>query len=180
MLDALGVATREVRLPEDLVGLDGLILPGGESTAMRTLLHRWDLVKPIKALAKRGAPILGTCAGAIILATRIVDGDEPVLSLLDVEVRRNAFGRQLESFETNLSMEGLGANGRSRTIRAVFIRAPEIVKVGPSARAVAALDDGRIVAARQGRIMGIAFHPEITGETGVHRWLVEEAIAARP
>ena len=180
MLDALGVATREVRLPEDLVGLDGLILPGGESTAMRTLLHRWDLVKPIKALAKRGAPILGTCAGAIILATRIADGDEPVLSLLDVEVRRNAFGRQLESFETNLTMEGLGANGRSRTIRAVFIRAPEIVKVGPSARAVAALDDGRIVAARQGRIMGIAFHPEITGETGVHRWLVDEAIAARP
>jgi 5'-phosphate synthase pdxT subunit len=129
-------------------------------------------------LAKRGAPILGTCAGTILLATKIADGDEPVLSLLDIEVRRNAFGRQLESFETSLVMEGFGKEGRPRTIQAVFIRAPEIVKVGPSARAVATLEDGRIVAARQGRILGIAFHPEITGETGVHRWLVTEALAA--
>jgi 5'-phosphate synthase pdxT subunit len=178
MLESLGATAREVRLPADLDQVDGLILPGGESTAMRKLLHRWDLVKPIKGLAKRGAPILGTCAGAILLATKIADGDEPVLSLLDVEVRRNAFGRQLESFETNLVMEGFGTDGRSRTVRAVFIRAPEIVKVGPSARAVAALEDGRIVAARQGRILGIAFHPEITGETGVHHWLVAEAAAA--
>lgn len=177
LLEALGVTAREVRLPADLDGVDGLILPGGESTAMRKLLNRWDLVKPIKALAKRGAPILGTCAGAILLATKIADGDEPVLSLLDVEVRRNAFGRQLESFETNLVMEGLGNDGRSRTTHAVFIRAPEIVNVGPSARAVAALEDGRIVAARQGRILGIAFHPEITRETGVHRWLIAEASA---
>lgn len=178
MLESLGATAREVRLPADLDQVDGLILPGGESTAMRKLLHRWNLVKPIKGLAKRGAPILGTCAGAILLATKIADGDDPVLSLLDVEVRRNAFGRQLESFETNLVMEGFGSDGRSRTVRAVFIRAPEIVKVGPSARAVAALEDGRIVAARQGRILGIAFHPEITGETGVHRWLVAEAAAA--
>jgi 5'-phosphate synthase pdxT subunit len=178
MLESLGVEGREVRLPADLNGVDGLILPGGESTAMRKLLQRWELVKPIKALAKRGAPILGTCAGAILLATKIADGDEPVLSLLDIEVRRNAFGRQLESFETSLVMEGFGKEGRPRTIQAVFIRAPEIVKVGPSARAVATLEDGRIVAARQGRILGIAFHPEITGETGVHRWLVTEALAA--
>jgi 5'-phosphate synthase pdxT subunit len=177
MVESLGAEAREVRLPADLDGIDGLILPGGESTAMRKLLHRWDLVKPIKALAKRGAPILGTCAGAILLATKIADGDEPVLSLLDIEVRRNAFGRQLESFETSLVMESFGKEGRSRTIQAVFIRAPEIVKVGPSARAVATLEDGRIVAARQGRILGIAFHPEITGETGVHRWLVAEATA---
>lgn len=178
MLESLGVEGREVRLPTDLVGVAGLILPGGESTAMRRLLHRWDLISPIKSLAKRGAPILGTCAGAILLATKIADGDAPVLSLLDVEVQRNAFGRQLESFETSLIMEGLGSEGRSRTIHAVFIRAPEILKVGPSARAVATLDDGRIVAARQGRILGIAFHPEITGETGVHRWLISEATAA--
>lgn len=178
MVEALGATGREVRLPDDLKGVNGLILPGGESTAMRMLLHRWELVTPIKVMAKRGLPILGTCAGAILLATKIVDGDEPVLSLLDVEVRRNAFGRQLESFETNLVMEGLGDSGRSRTIRAVFIRAPEIVKVGPSARAIATLDDGRIVAARQGRVLGIAFHPEITGERGVHRWLVAEATAA--
>ena len=102
MLESLSVVAREVRLPADLVGVDGLILPGGESTAMRKLLQRWELVQPIKALAKRGAPILGTCAGAILLATKIADGDEPVLSLLDVEVRRNAFGRQLESLKRTL------------------------------------------------------------------------------
>lgn len=177
MLEGLGAIGREVRLPADLIGISGLILPGGESTAMRKLLHRWEMIRPIRELAKRGAPILGTCAGAILLATKITDGDEPVLSLLEIEVRRNAFGRQLESFETNIVMEGLRANGRSQEIRAVFIRAPEIVKVGPSARAVATLEDGRIVAARQGRILAIAFHPEITGETGVHRWLVAEATA---
>ena len=141
MLESLCVEAREVRLPADLDGVGGLILPGGESTAMRKLLHRWELVKPIKALAKRGAPILGTCAGAILLATKIADGDEPVLSLLDIEVRRNAFGRQLESFETSLVMEGFGKEGRPRTIQAVFIRAPEIVKVGPSARATTATRD---------------------------------------
>ena len=107
-LETIGATGREVRLPADLLGLSGLILPGGESTAMRKLLHRWDLVAPIRDLAARGAPILGTCAGAIILANRIADGDEPVLSLLDVEVRRNAFGRQLESFEADLQMRFRG------------------------------------------------------------------------
>ena len=174
-LRAVGAEGREVRLPADLDGLSGLILPGGESTAMRTLVHRWNLVAPIKSLAAAGAPILGTCAGAILLATKIDDGDEPVLSLLDMSVRRNAFGRQLESFETPLSMQGLGANGRAGTLQAVFIRAPQITGVGSSARVVATLADGRVVAAAQGNILGIAFHPEISGELRLHRALARAA-----
>ncbi|MFZ9895645.1 MAG: pyridoxal 5'-phosphate synthase glutaminase subunit PdxT [Candidatus Limnocylindrus sp.] len=174
-LAAIGAKGREVRLPADLEGVSGLILPGGESTAMRKLYERWNLVAPIKALAARGVPILGTCAGAILLATRISDGDAPVLSLIDMEVQRNAFGRQLESFETSLTMQSLKPGGGSTPLRAVFIRAPEIVRVGPAASVVAQLPDGRTVAARQGNIVGISFHPEIAGETRLHRWLVDQA-----
>lgn len=174
-LAAIGAQSREVRLPADLEGVSGLILPGGESTAMRKLYERWSLVPPIKALAASGAPILGTCAGAILLATKITDGDTPVLSLIDMAVQRNAFGRQLESFETSLTMQSLRPGGGSTPLRAVFIRAPEIVRVGPAASVVAQLPDGRIVAARQGNVVGISFHPEIAGETRLHRWLVEQA-----
>ena len=174
-LDAVGAVGREVRLPGDLDGVDGLILPGGESTAMRKLYLRWGLVPPITALAARGAPILGTCAGAILLATKIADGDEPVLSLVDMEVRRNAFGRQLDSFETELTMQSLKANGADTSLRAVFIRAPEIVSVGPAASVVARLPSGEIVAARQGNVVAISFHPEIAGETRLHRWLADQA-----
>ena len=177
-LDAVGAVGREVRLPGDLDGVDGLILPGGESTAMRKLYLRWGLVPPITALAARGAPILGTCAGAILLATKIADGDEPVLSLVDMEVRRNAFGRQLDSFETELTMQSLKANGADTSLRAVFIRAPEIVSVGPAASVVARLPSGEIVAARQGNVVAISFHPEIAGETRLHRWLVDQAASA--
>lgn len=174
-LAAIGAKGREVRLPADLEGVSGLILPGGESTAMRTLYQRWNLIPPIQALAASGAPILGTCAGAILLATKITYGDPPVLSLIDMEVQRNAFGRQLESFETSLTMQSLKPGGGSTPLRAVFIRAPEIVRVGPSASVVAQLPDGRIVAARQGNVVGISFHPEIAGETRLHQWLVDQA-----
>ena len=174
-LDAVGAVGREVRLPGDLDGVDGLILPGGESTAMRKLYLRWGLVPPITALAARGAPILGTCARALLLATRIADGDEPVLSLVDMEVRRNAFGRQLDSFETELTMQSLKATGADTSLRAVFIRAPEIVSVGPAASVVARLPSGEIVAARQGNVVAISFHPEIAGETRLHRWLADQA-----
>lgn len=176
-LSSIGARGREVRLPEDLAGVAGLILPGGESTAMRKLYERWNLVAPIRALAARGAPILGTCAGAILLASKISDGDAPVLSLIDMEVRRNAFGRQLESFETELVMQSLAPRGVSMPLRAVFIRAPEIVRVGPSARVIAELPNGQIVAARQGSVVGISFHPELAGETRLHRWLVSQAAA---
>lgn len=174
-LASIGAHAREVRLPEDLEGVSGLILPGGESTAMRKLYERWNLVAPIKALAASGAPILGTCAGAILLATKITDGDTPVLSLIDMEVQRNAFGRQLESFETKLTMQSLKPGGGATPLRAVFIRAPEIVRVGPAATVIAQLPDGRIVAARQGNVVGISFHPEIAGETRLHRWVFEQA-----
>jgi 5'-phosphate synthase pdxT subunit len=174
-LASIGALTREVRLPEDLEGVSGLILPGGESTAMRKLYERWNLVAPIKALAASGAPILGTCAGAILLATKITDGDTPVLSLIDMEVQRNAFGRQLESFETKLTMQSLKPGGGATPLRAVFIRAPEIVRVGPAASVIAQLSDERIVAARQGNVVGISFHPEIAGETRLHRWVLEQA-----
>jgi 5'-phosphate synthase pdxT subunit len=146
---------------------------------MRKLYARWGLVAPVKALATRGAPILGTCAGAILLATKIADGDEPVLSLIDMEVRRNAFGRQLDSFETELKMQSLKASGGPTSLRAVFIRAPEILRVGPAASVVAQLEGGEIVAARQGNVVGISFHPEIAGETRLHRWLVEQAATTR-
>ena len=178
-LDAVGAVGREIRLPADLDGVDGLILPGGESTAMRKLYARWGLVAPIRALAARGAPILGTCAGAILLATKIADGDAPVLSLLDIEVRRNAFGRQLDSFETELKMQSLKVSGAPTALRAVFIRAPEILRVGLAASVVAQLEGGEIVAARQGNVVGISFHPAIAGETRLHRWLVEQAATAR-
>jgi 5'-phosphate synthase pdxT subunit len=174
-LASIGAQAREVRLPEDLEGVSGLILPGGESTAMRKLYERWNLVAPIKALAASGAPILGTCAGAILLATKITDGDTPVLSLIDMEVQRNAFGRQLESFETKLTMQSLKPGGGATPLRAVFIRAPEIVRVGPAASVIAQLSDERIVAARQGNVVGISFHPEIAGETRLHRWVLEQA-----
>jgi 5'-phosphate synthase pdxT subunit len=174
-LASIGAPTREVRLPEDLEGVSGLILPGGESTAMRKLYERWNLVAPIKALAASGAPILGTCAGAILLATKITDGDTPVLSLIDMEVQRNAFGRQLESFETTLTMQSLKPGSGATPLRAVFIRAPEIVRVGPAATVIAQLPDGKIVAARQGNVVGISFHPEIAGETRLHRWVFEQA-----
>ena len=174
-LASIGALTREVRLPEDLEGVSGLILPGGESTAMRKLYERWNLVAPIKALAASGAPILGTCAGAILLATKITDGDTPVLSLIDMEVQRNAFGRQLESFETTLTMQSLKPGSGATPLRAVFIRAPEIVRVGPAATVIAQLPDGRVVAARQGNVVGISFHPEIAGETRLHRWVFEQA-----
>jgi 5'-phosphate synthase pdxT subunit len=174
-LASIGAPAREVRLPEDLEGVSGLILPGGESTAMRKLYERWNLVAPVKALAARGAPILGTCAGAILLATKITDGDTPVLSLIDMEVQRNAFGRQLESFETKLTMQNLKPGAAVTPLRAVFIRAPEIVRVGPAANVIARLPDERIVAARQGNVVGISFHPEIAGETRLHRWMFEQA-----
>ena len=174
-LASIGALTREVRLPEDLEGVSGLILPGGESTAMRKLYERWNLVAPIKALAASGAPILGTCAGAILLATKITDGDTPVLSLIDMEAQRNAFGRQLESFETTLTMQSIKPGSGATPLRAVFIRAPEIVRVGPAATVIAQLPDGKIVAARQGNVVGISFHPEIAGETRLHRWVFEQA-----
>ena len=165
MLRQVGVDGVPVRLPSDMDGISGLIVPGGESTTMRKLIGRWGLREPILDLARQGAPIFGTCAGMIVLATEIADGDEPVLPLLDVSVRRNAFGRQLDSFEADLDVPVLG----DAPVHGVFIRAPIVERVGPDTGVMARLDDGRAVAVRQRNVMATAFHPELAGEPRFHR-----------
>ncbi len=164
-LHAIGVEAVEVRLPAHHADVDGLILPGGESTTMRKLIDRWGLREPMLRLADSGAPIFGTCAGMIILA-REIDGDEPpIVPILDVTVERNAFGRQLDSFEAELSVPVLG----STPVHGVFIRAPVITRTGADVDVLARLDDGRIVAVRERNVIATAFHPELAGETRFHR-----------
>jgi 5'-phosphate synthase pdxT subunit len=165
----VGAEPIEVRLPRDLVGLDGLILPGGESTTMRKLIELYGLRQPIVALARGGAPVYGTCAGMILLAERIADGDEPVLGLLDVTVQRNAYGRQLDSFEADIAIPSLG----DEPLHGVFIRAPVVNDVGPEVAVLARDPDGRPVAVRQGRVLATAFHPELTPDRRLHRLLLE-------
>jgi 5'-phosphate synthase pdxT subunit len=165
VLRAVGVEPVEVRLPEHLAGVSGLILPGGESTTMRKLVQRWGLREPIMDLAATGAPLFGTCAGMILLAREIAGGEEPVFPLLDVTVTRNAFGRQLESFEAELTVPVLGDG----PVHGVFIRAPVIERVGPNVDVLARLDDGRVVAVRERNVVATAFHPELAGETRFHR-----------
>jgi len=164
-LRAIGVEAVEVRLPEHLEQVDGLILPGGESTAMRRLIDRWGMRQPILDLAASGAPLFGTCAGMIVLAKEIAGEATPILPLLDVTVQRNAFGRQLDSFETELPVPLLG----DTPVHAVFIRAPVIERVGPAVDVLATLPDGRIVAVRERNIIATSFHPELAGETRFHR-----------
>jgi 5'-phosphate synthase pdxT subunit len=170
-LAAIGVEGVRVREPADLSGVSGLILPGGESTTMRQLIDRWGLRDPILSLADRGAPIYGTCAGMIVLATEIAGGEPPILPLLDVTVERNAFGRQLDSFEADLDVPVLG----STPVHAVFIRAPIIDRTGPDVDILSRLDDGRIVAVRERNVLATAFHPELAGETRFHRLMATMA-----
>ncbi len=165
----VGAEPVEVRLPRDLFGLDGLILPGGESTTMRKLIELYALREPIVALAHGGAALFGTCAGMILLADRISDGDEPVLRLLDITVQRNAYGRQLDSFEADVDLPSLGA----APVHGVFIRAPVVCDVGPDVEVLARDADGRPVAVRQGRVLATAFHPELTPDRRLHRLLLE-------
>jgi len=164
-LRAIGVDSVLVRLPHDLAEIDGLILPGGESTTMRKLIERWGLREPIERLAASGAPIFGTCAGMIVLARAIDGGESPIVPLLDVTVERNAFGRQLDSFEADLPVPVLG----DTPVHAVFIRAPVIGRIGDGVDVLARLDDGRIVAVRERNIVATSFHPELAGETRFHR-----------
>jgi len=170
-LAAIGVEGVRVREPADLEGISGLILPGGESTTMRQLIDRWGLHQPILDFAASGAPIFGTCAGMIVLAREIAGGEPPILPLLDVTVERNAFGRQLDSFEADLDVDVLG----STPVHAVFIRAPIVERTGPDVDVLAELDDGRVVAVRQRNVLATAFHPELAGETRFHRLLATMA-----
>jgi 5'-phosphate synthase pdxT subunit len=164
-LDAIGVEGVAVRLPADLDAVAGLILPGGESTTMRKLIDRWNMRRPILAMAAAGAPMFGTCAGMIVLAREIAGGEDPILPLLDVTVQRNAFGRQLDSFEADVAVPILG----DQPVHGVFIRAPIIERTGPDVDILARLDDGRIVAVRERNVIATAFHPELAGETRFHR-----------
>jgi pyridoxal 5'-phosphate synthase pdxT subunit len=172
-LASIGVEGVRVREPADLENVSALILPGGESTTMRHLIERWGLRQPILDMAADGAPILGTCAGMIVLSKDIAGGEEPVLPLLDVTVERNAFGRQLDSFETELQVPLLG----EMPVHAVFIRAPIIEHVGDDVDVLSRLDDGRIVAVRQRNVLATSFHPELAGETRFHRLLTTMANA---
>ena len=171
----VGAEPVEVRLPRDLVDLDALVLPGGESTTMRHLIDAYNLREPIAAMARAGTPLLGTCAGMILLANRIADGDEPVFGLLDLEVRRNGYGRQLDSFEADLEAPSLG----EAPLHGVFIRAPMVSATGPDMEILARDPDGRPVAVRQGRVLATAFHPELTGDRRIHRLLAEMVEGAR-
>jgi pyridoxal 5'-phosphate synthase pdxT subunit len=165
----VGAEPVEVRLPRDLVDLDALILPGGESTTMRRMIDAYGLREPILSLARGGAPLLGTCAGMILLADRVADGEEPFFGLLDIEVRRNGYGRQLDSFEADLDIPALG----EAPLHGVFIRAPLVAGVGPAAEVLATDPNGVPVAVRQGRVLATAFHPELTGDRRMHQLLVE-------
>jgi len=166
-LKALGAEVREIRLPADLEGIDGIVLPGGESTTIGKLAVRFGLIEPLRAAIGAGLPTYGTCAGMIFASISLTEGEQPLLGVLDVVVKRNAFGRQLDSFETELDVPLLG----SQPVHAVFIRAPVIEKVGPDVDVIARLPDGRIVAVRERNVIATSFHPELAGETRFHRLL---------
>lgn len=165
ILHRLGVESTAVKLPSELEGLDGLIIPGGESTTISRLLKTFDLMQPLKNLAQRGFPIMGTCAGMIILGTDTSDYPVETLGVMDINVKRNAFGRQVDSFETDLTIPCLGEN----PFHAVFIRAPMIERTGPAVETLAVLRDNTAVAARQNVLLALSFHPELTSDTRVHR-----------
>jgi 5'-phosphate synthase pdxT subunit len=158
-----------VRLPAVLAGLDGLIIPGGESTTISRLMTEYGLAGEIRKLGEKGLPILGTCAGMVLLAAVITDSDIKPFRLIDITVRRNAFGRQQESFEAALSVPALG----KKTFPGIFIRAPLIEKVNGKVEVLARLDDGTIVAARQGKLVVSAFHPELSDDTRFHRYFLD-------
>jgi 5'-phosphate synthase pdxT subunit len=161
----LGATPAEVRTAEELADVEALIVPGGESTTMGKLARAHGLVEPIRERARSGMPILGTCAGMIVMARR-VDGGEPLLDLVDITVRRNAYGRQVESFETDVEVRGI-----AEPVRGVFIRAPQVEDVGPEVDVLAELE-GRPVVARQGNLVVASFHPELVGETRLHEYLL--------
>jgi pyridoxal 5'-phosphate synthase pdxT subunit len=162
-LRRLGVDAVEVRVPEHLEGIQGLVVPGGESTTIGKLLLSSGLLNPLRQAAS-GLPVYGTCAGMILLAKDIGGLDQPLLGLMDITVRRNAFGRQVESFEEGLHIPALG----EETFRGVFIRAPLIEATGDGVVVLARLADGRVVAAEQGRLLASAFHPELTTDPRMH------------
>jgi len=170
MLEAIGVIPRLVKLPAHLVGIQGLIIPGGESTTIGKLATAFDLLTPLREFGRAHA-VWGTCAGAIILSNE-VQHNQPLLQLMDIQVERNAFGRQVDSFEVDLKASFL-KDGVDQPYHAIFIRAPIIKSVSGDAEVLLSLPDGRIVAARQGRLLATTFHPELTSDTRFHQYFVE-------
>ncbi|HEY7476671.1 MAG TPA: pyridoxal 5'-phosphate synthase glutaminase subunit PdxT [Actinomycetota bacterium] len=163
----VGATPVEVRTPEQLADVDCLALPGGESTTIGKLARAWDLVGPVRERARQGMPILGTCAGMIVLAAEVLGGD-PLFGLMDITVRRNAYGRQVDSFEADLAVEGI-----EHPVRGVFIRAPWIERVGPAVDVLASFE-GRPVVLEQDNLVVASFHPELVGETGLHDYLLKK------
>jgi pyridoxal 5'-phosphate synthase pdxT subunit len=164
MLERMGHAVSEIRKPDQLGSIDALIIPGGESTTIARLILSNGFQQPLRDFCASGRPTWGTCAGAILLAKRVDNLDRPGIETMDIAVRRNAFGRQVDSFEADLTVEGL----HGPPFRAVFIRAPLIHETFGEARAICTLADGTIVAARQGNLLATSFHPELTGDTRLH------------
>jgi 5'-phosphate synthase pdxT subunit len=174
MLETLGAEVVQVRLPEHLNGLSGLIIPGGESTTIGKLASAYGLMEPLKTFGKTQA-IWGTCAGAIFLA-KDAHRPQPLLELMDIVIERNAFGRQVDSFEVDLNVTGLNPGEKQNLpFHAVFIRAPLIESVGKGVEVISTLEDGRIVAARQGKLLATSFHPELTRDNRFHRYFMELA-----
>jgi 5'-phosphate synthase pdxT subunit len=174
-LTAAGAEAMPVRRPDELAAIDGLVLPGGESTTIAKLARAFDLIEPLRKVIAGGLPVYGSCAGMILLADRIVDGtaDQETFGGLDVTVRRNAFGRQVDSFEEDVTIDGLSGG----PVHAVFIRAPWVESVGPAATALAAVTTGpaagKVVAVRQRQLLATSFHPELMGDGRVHAYFCD-------
>jgi 5'-phosphate synthase pdxT subunit len=180
-LTEAGAEPVEVRRPEELSAVDGLVLPGGESTTIGTLLDLFGLLEPLRAAVRSGLPVYGSCAGMILLADQVLDGrpEQPTIGGLDIDVRRNAFGRQVDSFEADLPMAGVG------DVHAVFIRAPWVERTGPDVEVLATVRGdgaaaGKVVAVRRGPLLATSFHPELTGDSRVHGLFVRMVKEAHP
>ena len=176
VLNSLGASAVPIRRPEELEAIDGLVIPGGESSVMDKLSRLFGLADPLKTAIAGGLPVYGTCAGLIMLSNTVLDSITGQQSLggFDVAVRRNAFGSQVDSFETDLDIPVLG----DPPMHAVFIRAPVVESVGESVTVLAALDDGRMVAVEQGPLLGTSFHPEMTGDTRFHEYFLSKVRSA--
>lgn len=167
LLDSLGCNVAEVKRPEHLSAIDALVIPGGESTTIGKMAVRFGLIDPLRSAIQSGMPVFGTCAGLIFMAGSVTDGDQPLLGVLDVVVRRNAFGRQNDSFESDIDVDGL-----ERPVHGVFIRAPWVEKVGAEVEVLAEIDHHPVMV-RQGNLLATSFHPELTGEGRVHQMLLD-------
>jgi len=183
MLRGLGVETIEVRLPEQLRDLDGLIIPGGESTTIGKVATQYNLIEPLREFVAQGKPVWGTCAGMIVLAKDVSMAGhavmrQPLVGVMDVRVKRNAFGRQVDSFETDLDIPEI-QNGDKTPFHAIFIRAPLFETVNANVRVLAKLDDGTIVAARENNLLATSFHPELTRDPRFHQYFLNMVQAAR-